>query len=499
MAFPAASPLTRRGLLAGAVTALGASGLLAACGGAAAISTSNAAGSAAATAAVATTSVASAAAATTVAQTASSSATTAAPTTVTRAATTSSAAVQAAPGAPSGAKTTLVFEWPQYTQEKTDYGNYIIDTYQKLHPNVTLQPMFNTNPTAKLTVTIAGGTPPDVGWFGAGWAAFLQAFLPLDTFVQQNKIDPKNYFTKLWQSSHWRNKQYVMPNGFTTTLLYYNKDIAKNAGVAPLTAKSTWSDLISAATKMQKPQSNVYGVALDMGSYYAELYYGGPLWNAAATTAAVNNAARVDMLELYKNLGTQYNLLPPADVIKADGGSSQKSFLQGHLAFFAGGAWNLAPSRAANFDWDITLLPVRNVAGQDYQATGMWTEEFFIEKDTKHQPEAWQFLQWVTGPELVSWAAKNGHIVPGRTDIANSPTFLQAFPKPANIGAFFQAADLSVPHDVHPEAPKLDKAIGDAVGLFLANPQTATATEALKQANDQVQVILDAYDSANKS
>ena len=514
MAFSPASPLTRRGLLTTAVAALGASGLLAACGGSAAVSATTAASSAVTTTAAAvptsaiasaaptTTAASSSAVATTAVQSVASSASTAAASvaaTTASAAATTSAAVAAAPSAPTGAKTTLVFEWPQYTQEKTDYGNYIIATYQKLHPNITVEPMFNTNPTQKLTVTIAGGSPPDVGWFGAGWAALLQSFLPLDSFVKQNKVDPNNYFSKLWQSTHWLDKQYVMPNGFTVSLMYYNKDLFKASGITELTEKSTWDDLISAGAKILKPQNNIYGVALDMGSYWAELLYGGPFWSADGTKATIDNPVSTDMLQLYKDLDTKYKLVPPADLIKADGGNTQDVFLKGHLAFFAGGAWNLAPSRQTSFDWDITLLPVRSVSGQDHQATGMWTEEFFIEKDTKHQPEAWEFLQWVTGPELVNWAAQNGHIVPGRTDIANSPTFLKAFPKPANISAFFKAADIAIPVDVHPAAPKLDKALGDAVGLFTANPQKASAGEALKQANDQIQVALDSYNSGNKS
>jgi len=394
---------------------------------------------------------------------------------------------------------TLVFEWPQYTPEKTRYGQYIIDSYQKLHPNITVEPMFNTNPTEKLTATIAANSPPDVGWFGAGWPQLYQAFLPLDSFVQQTKVDSSKYFQKLWESCHWQSKLYTMPNGFTTTLMYFNKDLLTNVGAAAPTDTSTWDDIIASANKVLKPDKNLYGVALDMGSYYAELYYGGPFWNSDATKATISNPVATDLLQLYNDLDTRYKLVPSADVVKSYGANTEEMFFKGGLAFFAGGAWALEPVRtAAKFDWDIVPLPVRNVSGKDYQGTGMWTEEFFIEKDTKHQPEAWEFLQYVTGPELVSWAAQQGHIVPGRTDIANSPTFLQAFPQPKNIKAFFKAADLAVPTSVHPEATKLGTAIGNGVGLFLANPQKASAAEALAESNKQIQNVLDTFNAGKK-
>lgn len=503
MALSASSLVSRRHLLVASIAATGAAGLLAACGGSASVTTTSAAASTAAPTSVATTaSAAPATSAATSAPATTSAATTAAPSaaaaTTASSAATSSAAVAPAVNTPTGAKTTLVFEWPQYTQEKTDYGNYIINTYQKLHPNVTVEAMFNTNPTQKLTATVAAGSPPDVGWFGAGWAELLQAFLPLDTFVSQNKIDTSKYFTKLWQSCHWLDKQYVMPNGFTVTLMYYNKDLLKNSAVDNPTDSWTWDDLINAGTKVLKAPSNIYGTALDMGSYWAELLYGGPMWNADGTKATIDNPVAIDLLQLYSDLNTKYKLVPPADLVKADGGDTQHSWLKGHLAFFAGGSWNLAPSRTAVFDWDIVPLPVRSVSGKSYQATGMWTEEFFIEKDTRHQPEAWEFLQWVTGPDLVNWAAQNGHIVPGRTDIANSPTFLKAYPKPANIQAFFKAADLAIPVEVHPEASKLSTALSNGVGQFLANPPKATATEALAEANKEMQAVLDAYRAGQK-
>lgn len=490
MASPPTSSVSRRHMLIVTFTTLGGAGLLAACGGSAiATSTTAQASSSQVTRAAVTTRATS-----TVASVVTSTLRSAATTSIV--ATSSTAA--AATSAPAAAKTTLVFEWPQYTQEKTDYGNYIMNTYMKLHPNITIQPMFNTNPTEKLTATVAGGSPPDVGWFGAGWAALLDAFLPLDSFVSQNKINPQNYFTKLWQSCHWLNKQYVMPNGFTVTLTYYNKDLLKNKSIANPTDSWIWGDLINAGDKVLNTAANVYGTALDMGSYWAELLYGGPMWTADGSKATIDNPVAIDLLQLYSDLDTRYKLVPPATLVKADGGNTQHSWLKGHVTFFAGGSWNLAPSRAAPFDWDIVPLPVRSVSGKNYQATGMWTEEFFIEKDTKHQPEAWQFLQWITGPELTSWAAQNGHIVPGRTDIANSPTFLKAYPKPANIQAFFKAADLAVPVLVHPEASKLSTALGKGVGLFLANPPKASATEALAEANKQMQIILDAYKNGQR-
>src|SRR5919108_889008 len=63
-------------------------------------------------------------------------------------------------GAPAAATTkpvTLVFEWPTYTPPKQEWAEHAMKTYAQKFPHVTIEPMWNTNPTEKLTTTLAGG------------------------------------------------------------------------------------------------------------------------------------------------------------------------------------------------------------------------------------------------------------------------------------------------------------------------------------------------------
>src|SRR5437867_576544 len=82
----------------------------------------------------------------------------------------------------------LSFEWPTYTQPKQDWAEAAIKMYQDKYPNVTVEPLWNKNPTEILTTTLASGQPPDVGWFGVGHWAFYQAFRPVEQFMSQRKL-----------------------------------------------------------------------------------------------------------------------------------------------------------------------------------------------------------------------------------------------------------------------------------------------------------------------
>ena len=392
-----------------------------------------------------------------------------------------------------GEKIKLVFEWPQYTPEKTRYGEYIIKTYMDKHPDVQLEPMYNTNPTEKLTIAIAGGTPPDCGWFGAGWPEFFRRFLVLDDYIQRDSAEVKydEFFPKLQGATQWMGKHQVMPMGFTCTLMYFNKDLFKASGATLPTDSWTWDDLMEAGKLIAKPDQNIYALILSMGSWWAESFYAGPWWDEQAKKSTFYSDLRVKMIQLYKDVWNKDKIAPPAAVEQEQG--AMPMFQAGKVGMFAGGSWALEPFRKVEFDWDIVPLPIMKWTDGDKRGTGMWTEELFIMDTSKYKEDAWQFVKWASGTELLTWAADQGHVVPGRQPIAESGAFVKTTQKPANIKAFLVSAEFAVPASLHPAASKVQKAIGDPVSSFFAEEEKLNADEATKQASDALQAVLDEW------
>ena len=320
-------------------------------------------------------------------------------------------------------KVKLVFEWPQYTPEKTRYGEYIINTYMEKNPNIELEPMYNTNPTEKLTVTIAGGTPPDCGWFGAGWPQFYKNFLVLDDLIERDADEVKidEYFPKLMGATTWMGQHQVMPMGFTCTLIYFNKKLFDEAGAQYPTDDWTWDDLIEMGKAIADPDNDRYGVMLDQGSYYAELFIAGPIADEEWRKSLFYSDLRVYIVQLWKDLWNTLKIAAPPAVTAEQG--LMPMFEAGKIGMYAGGSWFLEPARKLEFDWDIVPLPIMKWSDGDHRGTGMWTEELFIMNTTKHVEEAWAFVKWATGPELLTWAASEGPVGPGRIPIAESEAF----------------------------------------------------------------------------
>lgn len=128
-----------------------------------------------------------------------------------------------------------------------------------------------------------------------------------------------------------------------------------------------------------------------------------------------------------------------------------------------------------------------------HRGTGMWTEELFIINTSDKKEEAWQFIKWASGPELLTWAASEGHVVPGRKSIAETEAFLNPNKKPANIHAFLDSAEFAVPVNAHPAAGKVATAIGDPVSAFFSVEETMDAATATRAAHDGIQAALDEW------
>lgn len=381
-----------------------------------------------------------------------------------------------APGVTGVEKVKLQFLWPDYTAEKVRYGEYLVQSFEESHPNVDVEMILTNNPKEKLTVMAAGGAAPDVGWMGAGWLGLEKFWLPLDSYIARDKaeVDQKDILPVLWSTFRVGGEQVAMPSGFTATVTYYNKDMFATAGLFPPQDGWIWEGMVESARKLTIDRTgdgrpDQWGILLTHGGDpWPQLYYGGQLWSEDGRTARFANPARIWAMRARWEL--EFGVKAHADAQARTALGLQPMFLGGHVAMYAGGSWALEPVRQVNFDWDIVPFPTKVVDGKAYRGTGLWTEEFWVSRTTRHPDEAWQFVKWVTGKPILTWAAREGHIVPGRESVGYSDAFLHSRAKPGNIKAFLESATFAVPFGLHPAwsqisaaiTPVLNKAVADA-------------------------------------
>jgi len=105
-----------------------------------------------------------------------------------------------------------------------------------------VQQDYDANPT-RFLVSVAGGSPPDVMWFGRHAVAELAAkgaFEPLDGFIardlaagQQDPAPPTHdqFYHTCWAEGSYQGKTYCIPNTVDSRAMVYNKDLFARAGL----------------------------------------------------------------------------------------------------------------------------------------------------------------------------------------------------------------------------------------------------------------------------
>lgn len=402
-------------------------------------------------------------------------------------------------------RVTLKFLWPEYTPAKVRFGEGLVEQFKEAYPDIDIEMMLTNNPSQSLTVLSAAGTPPDVGWMGAGWKGIKDLWLPLDAFIERDaaELNIDDFIAPVWGSYRVDNKHYALPLGFTATVMYHNLDHAAAAGLSPPDQDWTWTDFVDRARKQTVQRGNdvvQYGLNLyHGGDHMPLLYYDGAFWNADATQSRFNTPARIFMIEERRNLEYVYNVQALPAWINANGGH-QPSFLNGLVSMYAGGSWALEPVRqAVTFSWDITPFPIAYIDGQAYRGTGIWPEEMYISAQTDHPEEAWKFIKFATSERFLRWAAREGHIIPSRLSVGASDDFLAANEHPQHIDAFIRSGEMGTVYMDHPLGNEIAARINPILNQAMRDQQNPIPAQSAALEIDRIiQAILDEYNAQQR-
>lgn len=398
-------------------------------------------------------------------------------------------------------KITVDFLWPTYTPQKVRYGEYLANRYMDENPDVYVNLILTPDPYRKLQVMISGRTTPDVAWMGVGWQQFADAFLPLDERVAADpELRAGDYFPRLWESVHWRDKLLALPSSGQVGVIYYNKDLFDEAGLDYPTDDWTWDDMERMARALSRDFDgdgaiDQYGVQLGQVYLVPFLLYDGQIADPEWKTARVDTPVTRALLDRYQALIYESQVMPTP--VASEELGMLPMFEAGRVAMHAASGYAIESFRQVQFDWDVAPFPAFEHEGMRYRATGLWEEEFAILWDTNVPEEAWRFARWCAGPEMVRWAALNGHIVPGRLDVAMSDEYLRSGRRPENMNAFIDSLAFAVPIYPHPWLKRIAIEFGPVLDQYSVGTEgrRITAAEALAQLQPILQDILDEYNA----
>ncbi len=313
----------------------------------------------------------------------------------------------------------------------TNAAAHLVDLWNATHPDkIELTTIPDNQMVTKLATGVQAGEVPDLVSFDliympdfmkAGFLVDLTADLKADpnyASVAQAYKDIATYEGKLYGA------------GFTpdVSILVWNKDLFKKAGLDPDKPPRTIGEIHADAKKIRALGGDTYGFYFSGACPGCNIFTSSPMMVAAGSKILPANAKDdaltgegvEDVLEAFKEMWNE-GLIPKS--AQADNGANFTSaFMTGKIGVQGTGGFLLSELKknAPNLDFGVTFLPgakegqVSSFVGGDVVAIPM---------GSKHVPLAKKFIAWeLTDEAQLEGLAKN-NIIPSRPALADNKYF----------------------------------------------------------------------------
>lgn len=331
------------------------------------------------------------------------------------------------------------------------------------HPNIEVEliPIPNDSYEQKILTQLSGGTAPDIFYSGDGTISKLienQTVTELLPLMQSpdSKIKDTDVFEGLWGAAKKDGKIYGVPVDCNPIILWYNKKLLKDAGVAEMPAdlfekgQWTWDAFKDMLTKLRA--GGKHGYVLDNGwaSYYSFISGNGgkPYNEKGEFIAGTDPKAKEAYKFLYDNVQSK-NITFAGTLPKGQGGDAM--FMSNQVGFVSAGRWYL-PIFKQNKDLQFDIVPFPTNTGKKIEPAGVATAYMVLNKSTKHPKEAYQFLsEFVSKEGQIYRLQGGGNAVPavsGADQVVlegNLPEHAKYFLDTRNIGFALTPFEAGVP------------------------------------------------------
>lgn len=384
----------------------------------------------------------------------------------------------------------------------------IIDGYaadfQKANPSVAVKPIYAgtyQETIVKALTAHKSGTPPVTSVLLSTDMYTLideDAIVPFDDFIKtpDDKAWLQSFFPAFMLNSQTGGKTWGIPFQRSTVVLYYNKELFKEAGLDPEKPPANWAEQVAFAEKLTKRDSSgntsQWGIQVPSSGFPYWLFQGfttqagAVLMNPEGNRTFYDAPEVVEALQYWIDLSRKHRVHPPGIV---EWGTTPRDFFERKVAMMWTTTGNLTNVRNnAKFDFGVAMLPAGKRRGSP---TG--GGNFYISKkaSAREQEAAFQFIKFLTTPERAAqWGIDTGYVAV-RPDSYETPvmkSYVAGFPAAAvaRDQLEFAVAELST----H-ENQRVTKALNDNLQAALTGGKPAD--QAMKDAQAEAERILRSY------
>ena len=306
----------------------------------------------------------------------------------------------------------------------------------------------------------------------------------------------KSFYPAFMANSQAGGKTWGIPFQRSTIVLYWNKELFKEAGLDPNRPPATWKEMLEYAHKLTRRDAagNItqYGVQIPSSGFPYWLFQGlttpngVELMNAAGTETYFDKPEVIEALAYWVDLGRKHKVMPTGVV---EWGTTPKDFFERKIAMMWTTTGNLTNVKNnAKFDFGVAMLPQARRRGSP---TGGGNFYVFKKAPREQQLAAVKLAKFMTQPERAAqWGIDTGYVAvrPDAWQTAKMTEYVKGFPVAAVARDQLQysVAELST-HDNQ----RVTKALNDGIQAALTGAKTPE--QAMKDAQAEASRILRSY------
>lgn len=357
----------------------------------------------------------------------------------------------ASPECPSGKVCLRYMAWGNPEQIAAEQK--MLDRFNAKNPDIHVRLLMvpNSSYIQKAMLMLASRTAPDVlriDHYRFPQLVEKNYFVDLTPYA---KADPdfreSDFFSTALQECTYKDRLYALSVLFGSQLIYYNKDLVKQAGLEDpyvlfKRGEWTWDKYREYAQAMTTRRKNgeveTYGTLVPSfpATAIAVWEFGGEMMSPDMRTSRVDDPNTIRAYQFLADLIWKDKVAPTP----ADTANNAFAFEGGRVGMYFD--WmGIAPrlrGTVKDFDWDA-CPPPRGPKGLTGVVKG---NQLVIAANSKHPKEAWRFMRFLTSVEGENYLASDlRRTFPSRISVAHSKEYLTSEKPPHQMSAFLETVN----------------------------------------------------------
>ncbi|HET7731635.1 MAG TPA: ABC transporter substrate-binding protein, partial [Usitatibacter sp.] len=370
--------------------------------------------------------------------------------------------------------------------------------FERENPGIKVKPVYAgtyQETIVKALTAHKSGTPPTTAILLSTDMYTLideDAIVPFEDIPGTDAAWIKSFYPAFMANSQTGGKTWGIPFQRSTIVLYWNKELFREAGLDPNRPPGTWKEMLEYAQKLTRRDAsgNVtqWGVQIPSSGFPYWLFQGlttpngVELMNAAGTETYFDKPEVIEALQYWVDLGRKHKVMPSGVV---EWGTTPKDFFEKKIAMMWTTTGNLTNVKNnAKFDFGVAMLPAAKRRGSP---TGGGNFYVFKKATKEQQQAAVKLAKFMTQPERAAqWGIDTGYVAvrPDAWQTAKMTEYVKGFPVAAVARDQLQysVAELST-HDNQ----RVTKALNDGIQAALTGAKEPA--QAMKDAQAEASRI----------